>query len=89
MWQKHDGVTRVVYEEYRLSFSTKEEAEKYISGFLKNGTIRLGHCCGQLCPRETNRKANFRKGFALPRKPDLRLFLASPRETSVRRWRER
>ena len=31
MWQNHDGVTRVVYEEYRLSFSTKEEAEKYIS----------------------------------------------------------
>jgi hypothetical protein len=31
MWRKHDGVTRVVYEEYHLSFPTKEEAGKYLS----------------------------------------------------------
>jgi hypothetical protein len=30
MWWKHDGVTRIDYDEYCLSFPTKEEAEKYL-----------------------------------------------------------
>jgi hypothetical protein len=34
MWWKHDGVTRVIYDEYRLSFSSKEKAEEYILKWL-------------------------------------------------------
>jgi hypothetical protein len=31
MWRKHHGISRVVYAEYRLSYSTKGEAERYIA----------------------------------------------------------
>jgi hypothetical protein len=39
MWRKHDGVTRVVYAEYQLSFPTKAEAETYLASWYSSNTL--------------------------------------------------
>lgn len=33
MWRKLDGISRVVYQEYRQNFPTKEDAERFLSKY--------------------------------------------------------